>query len=124
MCVLLQIANNGIFSFNEAYSHFSPEIFPGFSSSVQNGHLIAPFWDDVDIGGIDGGSIYYQVHTTTGGNVPSQQLLDQVNSFINTVENSNFVGVWMLVAMWDQVHPYPHSILPDPSIVPDVNEVC
>ena len=106
------------------YSHWSPEVFPGTSSSVQNGYLVTPFWDDVDISGIDGGSIYYQVHTATGGNAPSLQLLDQVNSFINTVEGDNFTGVWMLVAMWDQVHPYPHGILPDPSISPDVNEVC
>ena len=119
----MQIGNNGIFSFNEAYSHWSPELFPGTTSSVQNGHLIAPFWDDVDISGIDGGMIYYQVHTATGSNTTSLQLLSQVNNFINTVENGSFTGVWMLVAMWDKVHPYPHGILPDSSITPDVNEV-
>ena len=120
---LLQIANNGIFSFNEVYAHWSPEPFPGISSSVENGYLITPFWDDVDISGVDGGSIYYQVHTASNNNPPSMELLNQVNTFIQTVENVNFTGVWMLVAMWDEVHPYPHGISPDLSLYPDVNEV-
>ncbi|CAI8033001.1 Low-density lipoprotein receptor-related protein 6, partial [Geodia barretti] len=101
------IANNGIFSFNEEYAHWSPELFPGTSSSVVNGYLVTPFWDDVDISRPDGGSIYYQVHDAAGNNSGSIALLGQVNDFIQaSVENSSFSGVWMLVAMWDQVLPY------------------
>lgn len=59
----------------------------------------------------------------TGDNAPSNQLIGQVNDFINAVQDDTFTGVWMLVAMWDHVHPYPHGILPDPNINPDVNEV-
>ena len=119
----MQIDNNGIFSFNEAYSHWSPEIFPGTTSSVQNGYLVTPFWDDVDIGGLDGGSIYYQVHIASGGNPASVQLINQVNDFIQTVRDDNFTGVWMLVTMWDHVHPFPHGVNTDPAFFPDVNEV-
>ena len=118
----MQIANNGIFSFNEVYSHWSPEIFPGISSSVRNSYLVTPFWDDVDIGGPDGGSIYYQVHTQSSGD-PSVALLSQVNTFIQNVTNDNFTGVWVLVAKWDQVHPYPHGTFPDTILYPDVSEV-
>ena len=119
----MQIANNGIFSFNQAYSHWAPEPFPGTSSTVQNSHLVTPFWDDVDISGEDGGSIYYQVHTSTAGNPQSVELLDQVNGFIQSGWNSEFVGVWMLVAVWDEVHPYPHGTFPNPTVFPDVLEV-
>ena len=120
----LQVANNGIFSFIEEFSHWDPEAFPGDSTSVQNRYLVTPFWDDVDISGPGGGSIYYQVHEASGDNPGSLSLLEQVNDFVQAVENSSFVGTWMLVAMWDQVHPYPYGTSPDPSpIYPDVDQV-
>ena len=85
---------------------------------------MTPYWDDVDISGPGGGSIYYQVHDTSENNLGSMTLLGQVNDFIQGVEDSNFTGVWMLVAMWDQVHPFPHGSFPDPSpIYPDVDQV-
>ena len=84
---------------------------------------MTPFWDDVDISGADGGSIYYQVHTSTAGNPQSVELLDQVNGFIQSGWDSEFVGVWMLVAVWDEVHPYPHGTFPNPTVFPDVLEV-
>ena len=80
---------------------------------------MTPFWDDVDISRPDGGSIYYQVHDTAGNNSGSIALLGQVNDFIQaSVENSTFSGVWMLVAMWDQVLPYAFGFSD-----PDVDQV-
>ena len=34
-----------------------------------------------------------------------------VNNFINANQNVSFVGTWMLVMEWKDVHPNPHSIL-------------
>ena len=43
--------------------------------------------------------MYYEVHE-------SGHILNQVNSFINTVRPSMFEGSYMLVVTWDAVHPY------------------
>lgn len=119
---LFQIANNGIFSFDEPYSSFSPEAFPGTSAAVQNSHLVTPFWDDTDIS--EEGSIYYETHSS-GSNVKSNELLQNVSSFISTVKGVEFYGSWMLVGMWDEVHPYPHGSASDFDMIlyPDLSEV-
>lgn len=46
--------------------------------------------------------------------------------FISTVEGVEFYGSWMLVCMWDKVHPYPHGSATDITVIffPDVYEVC
>lgn len=111
-------------SFGEAYSHWSPEIFPGVSASVQNGFLIAPFWDDVDISG-GGGSVSYQTFLSNDSNDELTVInFNSVNSYVNSVHgDGNFTGAWMLVAYWDHVSPYPHGIFPSPIIYPDIFEV-
>ena len=35
--------------------------------------------------------------------------ISEVSSFISQATNSSFSGVWMLVAEWRDVHPYPHG---------------
>ena len=60
---------------------------------------MAPFWDDIDIRG-GNGEISYQIFQT--GNE-----IDTVNSFLQSQTNyTSFEGTWMMVAFWDQVHPY------------------
>ena len=39
----------------------------------------------------------------------SDDYLSHVSSLINSEEDSDFVGGWMIVATWDSVHPYPHG---------------
>lgn len=121
---MMQVATNGILSFGEAYNSYEPETFPGVSTGVQNGYLIAPFWDDVDISG-GGGSVYYQTFSSEDTDNPlTNTNLNAVNSYINSVHgDNNFAGVWMLVAHWDQVSPYPHGSFQSPIIYPDIYEV-
>ena len=41
----------------------------------------------------------------------TEPVFSQVNNFIQANQNVSFVGTWMLVMEWKDVHPNPHSIL-------------
>ena len=41
----------------------------------------------------------------------TEPVFSQVNNFIQGNQNVSFVGTWMLVMEWKDVHPNPHSIL-------------
>ena len=60
--------------------------------------MVAPFFTDIDItSGV--GQINYEVHTEA----TSLSLLSCVNSLINYHAQTEFNGVWLLVATWDGV---------------------
>ena len=70
---------------------------------------MAPFWSDNDIR--RAGAVRYAV-INLGESQKGDELLENVSSFIRHQRNGeadNFEGQWMLVAYWDQVHPYPHG---------------
>ena len=69
---------------------------------------MAPYWDDVDIR--LAGNISYEVHSRSGDNPGSNQLLDEVSSFVEDSTGQSFQGSWMLVAEWKEVHPWPHGL--------------
>ena len=106
---LSQVSNNGLFSFNEVSSLFSPEIF----SSGSSRYIVAPFWDDANVR--DGGSIFYEIHSCTSFNARSVELLQRVSSLISEVEEVSFLGSWMLVGMWEDLPEFSSS---------DVSVVC
>ena len=90
---------------------------------MQNGLLIAPFWDDVDISG-GGGSVSYQTFFSNDTDDLTATNFDAVNSYINSVHgDGSFDGLWMLVAYWDHVSPYPHGSFQSPVFYPDIYEV-
>ena len=45
----------------------------------------------------------------SGESSTSDDYLGRVSSLINSEEDSDFVGGWMIVATWDSVHPFPHG---------------
>lgn len=94
---MLQVATNGLLSFDTSYGSFFNQPFPG-SFAIFNRYLVAPFWDDVDTR-FDGGEISYEVHE-------SGYFLNRVNSFLRRSRPSRFEGTWMMVAYWDAVNPY------------------
>ena len=60
--------------------------------------MVAPFFTDIDItSGV--GQINYEVHTEA----TSLSILSRVNSLINHHAQTEFNGVWLLVATWDGV---------------------
>lgn len=64
---------------------------------------MAPFWADVDTR-IEG-SVQYQTFDPVNDNAT----ISEVSDYISQATNSSFSGVWMLVAEWRDVHPYPHG---------------
>ena len=58
----MQVNNNGVISFDQAISQFTPDSFPfdGSTSAAEDLQLIAPYWGDVDISGVNGGTVWYR----------------------------------------------------------------
>lgn len=83
-----------------------PQPFPGTTSNVRDAHVIAPYWSDNDLR--KEGNVTYEVfefNTDTNG------VLSTVNNFIMEEfgNNTNFVGVYMILVEWNTVHPFPHG---------------
>ena len=68
-----------------------PSLFPGSN----NDYIVAPFWADNSI--VHGGQLSYEVHVATG-------LITQVSVYIRQLLQTDFIGTWMLVAEWVDVH--------------------
>ena len=60
---------------------------------------MAPFWDDINIAGVDRGTISYETFE-------SGYFLEQVNAFLQRIRPTSFEGTWMLAAKYNEVHPY------------------
>ena len=100
---MVQVATNGILSFGVPFYNAEPYAFPSDFSDIASLYLIAPFWSDVDIR--REGSVFYEVHTTE--NAASEDLLGDVSAFVSNYTGNDFQGSWMLIAQWDEVHPFP-----------------
>ena len=103
-----QVGTNGIFSFSAPFYSAVARAFPSTLSTVANAYLVAPYWDDVDIR--LAGNISYEVHSRSNNNPGSNQLLDQISQFVEDSTGDSFQGDWMLVAEWEEVHPWPHGL--------------
>ena len=84
--------SNGILSFRNNFTSFSPETFP-----TSNDVLIAPFWDDVNIN--VAGDIFYRFTT-------DQFLLDEVGGDISDAFEVTFEPTLLFIATWDEVAPF------------------
>lgn len=105
------MSTNGAISFGTGWLFWIPQPFPTNALNTRNSYVVAPFWSDNDIR--MNGSIRYEVHARVAGpRTRSPQLLDLVSSIIINQRNltaGSFQGQWMLVAEWNEVHPYPHG---------------
>ena len=91
------MSSNGYISLGSSIS-LQYHRFDKFSSATHHS-VVAPFASDIDI--TAGGSVSYQVHSSSS----SSALLRQVSNFIETSQDVNFLGSWMLIAYWSRV-PY------------------
>ena len=96
------MGTNGVISFGRTFLRHLPVEFPSPFPEVYTNYILAPFWADVDIRLI--GAIYYETHTMAVNG--SRDLLNRVSSFITFKTGEEFQGNWMIVALWDDVHPY------------------
>ena len=108
----MQVNENGVISFENPWMYSYPEQFPTEDFNVRNALGVAPFWSDNDIRK-DGTVRYASYDSITDDNSRGRALLDVVNANIQGLQGeeseTRFVGLWMLVAQWDGVHPSPHG---------------
>ena len=79
--------SNGVLSFGDSFTAFSPVLLSGVSSP-----LILPFWADINTG--DGGTIYYRFANITSS------IVITLDSYIM---DSSFSPSLVFIATWDGV---------------------
>lgn len=103
----MQVNTNGVISFLDAVSQYTPETFP-----LGDGRrLLTPFWGDVDTR--NGGAISYREVLRFD---QDDELFVEADRIIKEsfIEMRDFVSSWMYIATWDRVAFYNPD---DPSIV-------
>ncbi len=90
----MQVNNNGLLSFLQGVSQFTPEAFPLTGGQK----LIAPFWADVDTGGT--GTVWFRTTTDSGLLARAR---DEVTAFF---DQDDFSPAYLFVATWDHVGYY------------------
>lgn len=102
----LQVSVNGIISFDREFSLDFPENFPSMDGDVHFSYLVAPYWSNVDTR--ISGSVEYESYFR-GDSEASDQQMSRVEEFLRDEGNVSFNAQWMLLASWENVHPYPHG---------------
>ena len=69
-------------------------------------YVVAPFWADHDIRKM--GEVYYEV-LKKGRSRSEDAVLNEVNQYVSLSTEQSFVGTFMILAEWRNVHPYPHG---------------
>ena len=106
----MQVGDNGIISFGEPFLLWEPEPFPGTVEGVRSAHVVAPYWSDNDIR--REGTVSYEVFEFQKTGVHGDEVLTTVSNYIMEEfgNTTNFLGVYMILAEWNNVHPFPHGI--------------
>jgi len=87
----MQVNNNGLLSFLQGVSQFTPEAFP----LAGDRKLIAPFWADVDTRGI--GTVWFRI--TTNSSLLARAR-DEIATFLS---QKDFSPAYLFIASWDHV---------------------
>ena len=87
----MQVNNNGLLSFLQGVSLFTPEPFP----LSGNQRVIAPYWADVDTRGT--GTVWFRI--TTNSSLLARAR-DEIAAFLNQEE---FSPAYLFIATWDHV---------------------
>ncbi len=102
----VQVGTNGIISFGAPFQHWSPNPFPTTDYWTRTSYVVAPYWSDVDTR--MEGTVCYEYHEADL--IEDTTTIDRVSTFIRENTGTDFSGLWMLVAEWNSVHPYPHGV--------------
>ena len=87
--------SNGVLSFDQFFTEFSPQQFP-----INSPHLIAPFWHDFNPR-VAGRIFYRQTSNTDQLNT-----VHQLFTILDTGELRDFSPTHLFVATWDQVSQF------------------
>ena len=92
-------------SFSRPFYLYYPSPFPGHYY-LRQFFVVAPYWADHDLR-IDG-HVYYETFNR-GRSEYDDNVLDMVNRYLRLNTDQNFSGTFMILAEWQDVHPYPHG---------------
>jgi hypothetical protein len=101
------VSANGYISLDRSLLFWDAAPFPTSEYYIVNSYMFAPFWSDIDTG--RSGSVSYEFYQR-GSSDTEDAILDRVNGFLSNQTASGFNGYWMMVALWNKVHPFPHSL--------------
>ena len=105
MTQCLQVGTNGIISFGRPFSFDNPATFPTQQAGTYYSYVAAPHWSDIDTR--LAGAVYYQTYSSQ--NSSEAQVINTVEGFVNSENGTLLNSNWMLVATWENVHPFPHG---------------
>ena len=92
-------------SFSRPFYYWYPSPFPGHFY-LRRFYVVAPYWADHDIR--RDGEVHYKV-LERGQDKIDDSILNRVNHYISLSTNSDFIGTFMILAKWENVHPYPYG---------------
>ena len=92
-------------SFSKPFHYWYPTPFPGHYYQ-RRFYVVAPFWADHDIR--KSGEVYYEAFKR-GRSKSDNVVLSEVNQYISLTTEQSFVGTFMILAEWQNIHPYPHG---------------
>ena len=91
-------------SFSRPFYYSYPSPFPGYYY-LRRFYVVAPYWADHDIR--RDGEVYYEA--LVKGESSDDRVLNRVNHYITLNADPEFVGTFMILAEWQNVHPYPYG---------------
>ncbi len=97
----MQVNENGVVSFGEAWSYSYPSPFPNVPDTAINKIVVAPFWSDNDIR-IEGAVRYATYYYQEEGNEIAAELLTRVNEHVRSFQGDGereFSGTWLLIGI-------------------------
>ena len=93
-------------SFSRPFYYWYPSLFPGYYY-LRRFYVVAPYWADHDIR--RDGNVFYETFER-GRSRNDDVVLDTVSHFLRlNNEALSFSGTFMILAEWQDVHPYPHG---------------
>ena len=128
--LILQVGTNGVISFGRPFHLWHPREFPSNDPLVNSANILAPYWSDNDIR--NSGEVFYgafQYEDSAEGD----NFLVTFSSLISIFypNASNFRGNFIIIAEWNEVHPFPHGssnltniLSNNPSISDVIEMVC
>ena len=92
-------------SFSKPFHKWYPSPFPGHYYQ-RRFYVVAPYWADHDIR--KSGEVCYETFEK-GKSKTDDVVLDEVNRYVSLNTEQYFTGTFMILAEWQNVHPYPHG---------------
>lgn len=106
MTIIIQVCSNGVISVGRrSFYWWYPDRFPSRYFGVRESNVVALFWNDHDHRA-GRSRIAYKTYTPEQGDIAAEKI-SRISTFVSNEVEEEFTGIWMLVAHWMDVPPYP-----------------